>query len=243
MSMSITRDQDSFDDFVEAGSLGATGNYYWTLAGWYRWNNAASNARICNLRTSGGAICEIVVDVTTGVIRALYNGATFDGGTVALTHNQWAYIGFAFTANNGVTLSYWRDNGSDSGMTALSACSTGGVHLPSTITLGCRDVSGSRSARGAYSHWRYWNANETASTGSPLGWLNTTQLELERTRATPHSNKSSICIENWKLVANGNGDNGINMVTTGSVTYATDEPPLSASSQSVVPHFMQHYLG
>jgi hypothetical protein len=224
MALKITRDQDTFDDFVQAGSLGVTGDYYWTLAGSYRWDNASSNATICRATTSGGGTIALIVDVTTGVVRVLYGGGTFDGGTVTLTHGQWAYLGLSFSANNGAILSYWRDNGSDSAVTSVAACSTGGRHLPSTIALGSPDVAGSRSARGAYSHWRYWNANETDSTGSPLAKLDATQLELERPLATPHANKSSICVDNWKFVTNGSGDNGHTMTTTGSVTYETDEP-------------------
>jgi hypothetical protein len=234
MAYIISADQDSADDYLVRSSSLGTGGYYWAVGVHYKWNNAASNAVLWRMTDSGsGFWLSLQVQVTTGNCLLVTSGGVF-GGSVTLTNGQYAYLGVDYTANAGATLYYWRDNGSDSGMTAVSVCNTGAQLTPTSFGIGY-DLAAQRSARGSYSHVRYWNAGETASSGSPLANLGATQWENERTSATPHSGKSAYIIDNWKLITNGNGDNGINFTANGSGSFSADEPSYVSSSSTVVP--------
>jgi hypothetical protein len=229
MALKITRDQDSFDDFLEVTSGLGSGSHHWAFGGHYRWNGAAVYQVVAEVN-SGGQYLRLEVGPTGSIL--LYNNSIQTSGSIQLTSGQWAYFGVDYSMyTESATLYYWRDNGSDSGMTALSAMTGAAALTPASFVLGCNDISGSRSARGAHSHWRYFNANETSSSATPIANLGASGWNAERTSAT--AVKATGYIDNWKLIANGNGDNGLNFTTTGSVTFESDEPSYIGGGTSV----------
>jgi hypothetical protein len=240
MALQITRDQDTYNDYVQRSSSLGTGNYYWSVLIDYKWDNASSTARIIRLNNAGVYI-EIYVDNSTGVCGLINNDFQTGSGTVTLTNGQWATFGIAYE-NAVATLYCCRDNGSDS-TTTMPTIGTRSMTViaPSAITLGSPETDGSRSARGSYSRLRYWNANES-SAGAGNALLSASQFSTERTIWTPGSAKSAYCVGNWSLATDGSDTvGGLTLTSTGSPSYATDEPSYITSGSSIAPIAMANY--
>jgi hypothetical protein len=212
-------------------SLGS-GNYYWSVGGSYEWDGGGATRIITQIiRSGGGAYVKLEVGAT-GLARVYTSSFDIQSPSVQLVSGQYGYFAIDFRATT-MDIHIWPD-GASSSVTTVSLSHALGQLTPGSVSLGCSDGS-SPTAYGSYSHWRYFNAGETASTGSPNGILGATKWNQERTSATPVNNGAYL-IENWKLVTNGNGDGGLDMSATGSVAYSADEPSyIGASGSSIAP--------
>jgi hypothetical protein len=223
---------------ARTSSLG-TGNYYWSVGGSYKWDGGAATRIITQIiRSDAGAYVKFEVGAT-GLARVYTSSFDIQSPSVQLVSGQYAHLAIDFRATT-MDIHIWPD-GASSSVTTVSLSHALGQFTPGSVSLGCSDGS-TPSAYGSYSHWLYNNANETAFSGTPLAILGATGWNAERVSAAA---VTAYDVEKWRLVTNGNGDNGLNMSATGSVAYSADEPSYigAGSSQSVVPHFMQHYLG
>ena len=246
--MALKATAESHGAVSGAFGLTSTDREYWTACGWYYYDGGAVGsdwiATIAN--ASNNPIAYLFI--TSGGKVGVYDGGfSSESGGDALPSGEWVYLGLRFqrpggSGNKTLSVGMWKTGYANWTETNSIANTFASDSAPDKLYLG-RDSGGFNACPGRFIYWRVYTGGTDQNSGA---YLSAAALDTQRNQATASAAFGNGFRENWKMATNDAnllvGDHGVNLTNNG-LSWDAAAPTLGGGSQSVVPHFMQHYLG